>query len=58
MLLREPIPLKGLPGTGNVTPQVLMATVAENYGSCHENIVAQQELIDWIRKQKAVTAAK
>jgi hypothetical protein len=55
LLLREPLQLKVLPGVGNVTPQVLMSTVAENYGICHENIVAQQELINWIKKQKDVS---
>ena len=54
LLLREPLKLKTLPGTGEVTPQLLMSTVAMNYGLCGENRVAHLELIQWKRKQAAV----
>ena len=54
LMMRDPKPLKTLPGSGEVTPQVLMSTVAENYGICRENLVAHQELILWVRKQSEV----
>jgi hypothetical protein len=52
--MQTPQPLKTLPGNGEVTPQVLMATVAENYGICRENSVAHDALIQWVLKQSQV----
>jgi len=52
--MRAPKPLKRLPGEGLVTPQLLMETVAENYGICRENSIAHEELINWIHKQNSV----
>lgn len=54
LMMEQPKPLKVLPGNGEVTLQVLMATVVENYGICRENSVAHQELIQWVRNQAKV----
>jgi hypothetical protein len=54
VMLEQPKPLKTLPGNGEVTPQVLMATVVENYGICRENSVAHDALIQWVLKQSKV----
>jgi hypothetical protein len=54
ILLAAPRPLLVLPGEGEVTPQVLMTTVARNYGVCRENSAAHATLIEWVRRQGEV----
>ncbi len=52
--MRPAVPLKVLPGTGEVTPQVLMSTVAENYGICNENSTKLQALQHWVQQQALI----
>jgi hypothetical protein len=51
VMLTYPRPLQKLPGEGEVTPQVLMETVAANYGICRSNAAGHTELINWVRRQ-------
>ena len=53
-MLTPPRELMVLPGEGEVTPQVLMETVAANYGICRENAVGHTQLINWVRRQHEV----
>lgn len=44
-----PLPLKGLPGTGPITADKALKTVAENYGIARDNADQLTNLQDWIR---------